>query len=84
MNLLVKLLIAVALLFVIVYLLSTLVGLLFWAALIGAIVVIVAGMIKLFSQDRRSRKSPNLSSHRRAERKADRALKDMERKVNRE
>ena len=84
MNVWLRLLIGIVVLFVLVYLLSAVVGLLFWAGVALAIVAGIVGVVGYWTKERQALKPPGRREQRRLDKTAEQALKDLERKVNKQ
>ena len=76
-----SLLFGIVALFVLLWLLSTAVGLLFWGALIVLVVAVVAALVRSWLAERERLKVPGKREVQRTEKAAERALKDLEKKV---
>jgi hypothetical protein len=83
MKLLLQLVLAIALLFVLCWALYAVLGLFVWVIVAGGIAAIIIAAIKSLIGKRQKEGAPNLRDSRRADKEAERALKDLERKVNR-
>ena len=83
MKLLIQILLVVVLLFVLYWALSAAVGVLIYFLIVAGIVGLIVAILRHLLGLNRKEQAPNLKAHQRAERDAERALKEMERKVDR-
>jgi hypothetical protein len=79
-----KLLLVITVLLVLFWVLSALVGFLFWAIVITVIGALVAALARAGWDERMEKKRPGWKAERRADKNADKALKDLERKFEAE
>jgi len=74
----------IVVLFVVVYLLSAVVGLLFWAGVALVILACIAGVLGYLTKEKQLLRSPGRLEKRRIEKTAEQALKDLEHKINKQ
>ena len=79
MNNWVKILIGIAVLLVLMWVLSTIAGLLFWGVIALVIGAIIYAFVRRWKKKRRSRKDPKALLAEESEDDIDRLIKDMER-----
>jgi O-antigen/teichoic acid export membrane protein len=79
-----QILLGLILLIVLFTVLSTVLGYLIWAVIITALVGLVAALVRVWWGDRQARKGPNLKVERRADKAAEKKLKELERQVEAE
>lgn len=79
-----KLLLVIGILLALFWVLSALVGFLFWAIVITVIVAIVAGLARVGWDQHMEKKRPGWKAERRADKDADKALIALERRVEEE
>ena len=63
-------------------LLATALGMLFWVALAGIVACVVFALGRAWWQARQNKRPPDAQVYKKAEKQAEAALKDLERKVN--
>ncbi len=79
----IPLLLGIALLMVLLWVLSAAAGLLFWGVLATLIGAAAIGLVRGWLRERSARKAPGRLEQRRAEKEANRLLRDLERQVHR-
>jgi O-antigen/teichoic acid export membrane protein len=77
----VQILLGLLLLIALFVVLSTVLGYLIWAVIITAVVGLVAALVRVWWGDRQARKPPNVKVERRADKAAEKRLKQLERQV---
>jgi len=84
MNFWIKLILIIVALIAVIGLLSWVLGALVWIVIVGAIVGIIGWVVKLWLDSKTAKEKVAVPSQKRADKDAERALKKIEREINKQ